>query len=190
MYSKFLTSNKYEYNLNMYSLIEEYIIKIGYGSKEALSNLYEITKTSIYGFALSILKNSHDAEDVLQDVYIKIYESANTYQANGKPLAWILTITKNLSLMKLRKQKNTKDIDDLKEILPSNKNKNDAENKLLLSTVFEHITEEERNILILHAVAGFKHREISKFLEIPLSTVLSKYNRTIKKIKKVMGEEK
>ncbi|MBQ9072394.1 MAG: RNA polymerase sigma factor [Bacilli bacterium] len=190
MYSKILTSNNYGYNKSeYYSLLEEYIKNIGYGSKEALSSFYQITKTSVYGFALSILRNQHDAEDVLQEVYIKIYESASTYQANGKPLGWILTITKNLSLMKLRKQKNNKDIDEMKEFLSDGKDTNDAETKLLLSAAFEIISDEERNILILHAVSGFRHREISKLLDMPLSTVLSKYNRAIKKIKKAMSEE-
>ena len=188
MYSKILTSNN-EHVLNKNPFLEECIEYIGYGSKDALCNLYEVCKTSVYGFSLSILKNKHDAEDVLQEVFIKIYESASTYQKNGKPMAWILTITKNLSLMKLRKKKNHKDLDELKDILPD-KRKNDVEIKLLLSAAFECISDEERNILVLHAVSGFKHHEIAKLLGLPLSTVLSKYSRAIKKIKNKMGEEK
>lgn len=190
MYSEILTSKNYGHSaLKNSSLLEEYIEHIGYGNKDALTNFYEITKTSIYAFALSILRNQHDAEDVLQEVFIKIYESATTYQKSGKPLAWVLTITKNLSLMKLRKQKNNKDIDEFKDIIPSNKNKHDAETRLLLSAAFKHISDEERNILILHAVSGFKYHEIAKLLELPLSTVLSKYHRAIKKIKNIMSEE-
>ena len=186
MNSKKLTSKNNEYQK---SLIEKLIKNVGEGDKEALSALYEHTKTAVYGFSLSILKNTHEAEDVLQEVYIKIYESASVYQSKGNPLAWILTITKNLSLMKLRKNKNHKDVDELKEILADNTNTDIAENKMLLSSVFEHISDEERNILMLHAVSGFKHREIAKMLEIPLATVLSKYSRAIKKIKERMGEE-
>ena len=187
MDSKMLAPNINEYQE---TLLEKHIEDIGLGNKEALSNLYKLTKTSVYSFALSILKNLHEAEDVLQEVYIKIYENANFYQANGKPLAWILAITKNLSLMKLRKNRNHVDVDDFKEILTDYKGVNDAENQLLINNVFEYISDEERNILILHAVSGLKHREIAKMLEMPLATVLSKYNRAIKKIKKRMGEEK
>lgn len=172
------------------SLLERYIKDIALGNKEALANLYEQTKSAIYGFSLSILRNTHEAEDVLQDVYIKVYENANIYQANGKPLAWMITITKNLALMKIRKNKNHMDVDELKEILADNKGINEIENQLLVNTVFSYITDEERNILILHSVSGLKHREIAKMLELPLATVLSKYNRAIKKIKRKMGEEK
>lgn len=187
MNSKMLAPNINEYQETS---LEKHIEDIAIGNKEALSNLYKLTKTSVYSFALSILKNLHEAEDVLQEVYIKIYENASYYQANGKPLAWILTITKNLSLMKLRKDKNHVDVDDFKEVLTDYKGVKDAENKLLINNVFEYISDEERNILILHAVSGLKHREIAKMLELPLSTVLSKYNRAIKKIKERMGEEK
>ena len=172
------------------SLLERYIKDIALGNKEALANLYEQTKSAIYGFSLSILRNTHEAEDVLQDVYIKVYENANTYQANGKPLAWMITITKNLALMKIRKKKNHKDVDELKEVLTDNKGIKDAENKLIIDTIFSSISDEERNILVLHSVSGLKHREIAKILGIPLTTVLSKYNRTIKTIKRKLDDER
>ena len=189
MYSTILTSNKYEYSKINDNVLEKYIRDIALGNKDCLKELYDITKSSVYGFALSILKNIHEAEDILHDVYIKIYDNASTYQENGKPMAWILTITKNLSLMKLRKKKHSVDIDEIIEIIPSKCNMNNAETRLLLSAVFKIISDEERNILTLHAISGYKHREISKLLDIPLSTVLSKYNRTIKKIRKYMSEE-
>ena len=91
--------------------------------------------------------------------------------------------------MKLRKNKDHADIEELKDLLVDHKGVNDTENQLLLSTVFNYISDEERNILVLHSISGLKHREIAKMLGIPLTTVLSKYNRTIKKIKKRMGEE-
>lgn len=186
MHPNILTSNKYGYN--NYEL-EEYIRNIALGDGNSLSKLYEITSSAVYGFALSYLKSIHEAEDVLHDVYIKIYDSASSYQDNGKPMAWILTITKNLSLMKLRGKKHHADIDEIIEIIPSKSDINNFESKLLIEAIFKCISDEERNILVLHTMSGYKHREISKLLDIPLSTVLSKYNRTIKKIRKYMGEE-
>ena len=186
MQPNILMSNKYGYN--NYEL-EECIKNIALGDGNYLSKLYEITSSAVYGFALSILKNIHEAEDVLHDDYIKVYDNAGTYQDNGKPMAWIFTITKNLSLMKLRSKKHHADIDEIIEIIPSKSNINNSETKLLIEAIFKCISDEERNILMLHTMSGYKHREISKLLDIPLSTVLSKYNRTIKKIRKYMGEE-
>ena len=48
------------------------------------------------------------------------------------------------------------------------------------------LSEEERQIVLLHAVSGMKHRELSELLELPLSTVLSKYARALAKLKKAL----
>lgn len=175
------------YSKKMVPKIEEYILKIADEDKDSLALLYEETKSSIYGFALSILKNSTDAEDVMQETYLKIYENAEKYEKHGKPLAWMLTITKNLAYMKIRKEKNNLDKD--KELyIVENKEILD-EDKMILDLAFKILTDEERNIIMLHTNDGMKHREISKILELPLSTVLSKYNRAMKKLKKEIIKE-
>ena len=51
------------------------------------------------------------------------------------------------------------------------------------------LRDDEQKVLLLHAVAGFKHREIADFLELPLSTVISKYNRAAKKLKSILEKE-
>ena len=189
MYSNIVVPYNYEYVKLSKNEIEECILDIAMGNSTAISRLYELTHVSIYGFALSILKNIHEAEDVLHDVYIKIIENAHTYEGNGKPMAWVFTITKNLALMKLRKAKHHVDIDEIIEILPAKCEGDVLENKQLITAAFSYITDEERNILILHVVAGYKNHEIAKLLDLPLATVLSKYHRAIKKIKKYMSEE-
>ena len=186
MNSKTLAPNNEISLLKKEFLLEKCIKDITCANQTALITLYESTKSSVYGFALSILKNTNDAEDVLQETYIKIFENAITYQANGKPLAWILTITKNLSYMKLRKQNDTLNIDEMQNI--SSKSEI-SEDKIILDAALKYLTEQERNILILHANSGFKHREIAKIMELPLSTVLSKYHRALKKIKILIDKE-
>lgn len=179
MYSK-LAPNKEYILLANNKLLEKYIEEIGENDKNALENLYEATKNVVYGYALSLLKNKSDAEDIFQEVYIKIYENAYSYQKKGKALAWILTITKNLCYMKFRKDKDNLDIDDMKDIIGKNIN---ADDKIVLTNVFKNISKEEREIILLHILGGLKHREIAKILDLSLSTVLSKYNRAIKKLK-------
>jgi len=74
--------------------LDALLVHIADSDKEALSVLYHQTKSAVYGFALSILRNQPDAEDVMQDVYVKIYTSAKSYRSEGKPMAWILTIVR------------------------------------------------------------------------------------------------
>ena len=59
----------------------------------------------------------------------------------------------------------------------------DVENRMLLEHLFSILGEEERTIVVLHMINGLKHREIAELIGLPLSTVLSKYNRSLKKMK-------
>lgn len=170
-------------------ILDTYIERIKLNDKDALAELYHLSSASVYGFALSILKNMQDAEDVLHDVFLQIYSSASGYKSMGKPLAWILTITRNLCLMKLRERKKTVDIpqEDWKQAFDNLPNVT-AEDRVVLTACMEKLSDEERQIVILHAVSGFKHREIAENLSLPLSTVLSKYNRAIKKLRALFTE--
>ena len=180
MYSNMVPKKEYkDYN----SLLEKYIEGMSNRDKDSLIKFYEITKSDVYAFILSIIKNKEDAEDIFQEVYIKVYEGADMYQAYGKPLAWLLTIAKNLCYMKLRGKEETVDIDDMYNL------SNEVENKLILKAIFENVSDEERNIIVLHIVNGLKHREIAKILDLSLSTVLSKYHRAIKKLRKILEED-
>jgi len=150
----------------------------------ALSELYYETKTAIYAFALSILKNSHDAEDVLHDCYLNIYSAAASYRSQGKPMAWILRIARNLCYIKLRERKKLSDTSesDVEPFIASD-NSLPLEDLVLIRECMRSLSDDERQIVVLHAVAGYKHREIAELLEMALPTVLSKYHRALKKLK-------
>ena len=90
--------------------IDQYLLRIAAGDQDALSALYRLTSASIYGYSLSLLKNTHDAEDVLQDCFFHVYHSANVYISEGKPLAWMITIARNLCLQRLREQRRYSDL--------------------------------------------------------------------------------
>ena len=64
----------------------------------------------------------------------------------------------------------------------------DVENEMVLEKAFEILNKQERTIVVLHMIDGLKHREISKITGIPLSTVLSKYNRSLKKLREFIKE--
>lgn len=166
------------------------ISKIADGDTEALSELYKRTSTSVYGFVFSVLKNVHDAEDVLQDCYIQIFNGAYQYSSRQKPLAWIFTIARNLCYQKIREQSRYSDVPDEEwESCLTYRDDISAEEKILVAECMKTLSDKERQIVILYAVSGFKHREIAKLLEIPLSTVLSKYHRAIKKLREQLQKE-
>lgn len=170
-------------------LYENLIAEIAKNDTNALTKLYNYTKSSVYGFSLSILKNSSDAEDVMQETYVKIFYAAKNYVSQQKPMAWILTIVRNLSLMKLRNNKNI--VVDIDTEWMSHDAYDFTENsidKIVLQLALSKLSAEERQIIILHSISGLKHREIALLLSLSLSTVLSKYHRGLLKLKKYMKE--
>ena len=57
-------------------------------NRTALADLYNRTRPAVYGFALSIVKNAHDAEDILHDACLQVWNAAGGYRRQGKPMAW------------------------------------------------------------------------------------------------------
>lgn len=166
--------------------LEHWIKATGCGDRKALEKLYDATAPAVYAIALSILKNEADAEDVLQETFMAILGAADQYQPQGKPMAWIITIAKNRSY-KLQKQ-NRRYLSLVEESLPACPFL-DPDDRILLQSCLKLLSEEEQQIVIFHAVAGCKHRQIAEVLGLPLSTVLSKYRRALKKLRTALDQE-
>lgn len=168
-------------------VLESLLARIAKGDKSALGELYERTRAAVLGFAMSMASTPVDAEDVLHDTYLAVYSSAESYTAKGKPMAWIMTIAKNLARMRMRKARRQLDIadDDWGRYLAS-KSEVSSDERILLQTAMKILSDDEQQIVMLHAVAGVKHREIAAILDMPTATVLSKYSRAIKKLRTVM----
>ena len=171
--------------------LENWICDMANGDKEGLRQFYEETARSVYSFIFSVLKDPHESEDVMQETFLQVFSSASSYQGKGKPMAWILTIARNLSLMKLREQKKFAQtpLEEMWDLQSEDKGLKVKEDKLLLDGVLQILTEEERQILMLHATSGLKHREIAEMLKLPLPTVLSKYRRALLKLQKRLKED-
>ncbi len=163
--------------------------KIAAGEKAAFCQLYELTSNAVFSYALSLLRNTEDAKDAMQETFLKIRCAAHLYEPMGKPMAWIFTIARNICLMKFRKQKHDSVIplEEVKENFDSSQIE-DREDRMVLEAAFQVLSREECQIIVLHAVSGLKNREISELLQMPLSTVLSKYNRGIKKLRRQLEE--
>ncbi len=165
------------------AVLDQCIARIAGGDQDALADLYSRTRPAVYGFALSILKNPHDAEDVLHDAYLQVWQAAGQYRTQGKPRAWIMTIVRNLSLSRLRQQGRTEPLAQVvwQDLLDDNPAVSE-EVRRTLRALLEALGDQERQIVTLHALAGLKHREIAAMLALPLPTVLSKYSRALKKL--------
>ncbi|MBP3520759.1 MAG: RNA polymerase sigma factor [Oscillospiraceae bacterium] len=172
-------------------ILDRLLLAVGAGDREALARLYEETRGAVYAAALGVLGNHHEAQDVTQEAFVRIWENAPGYRSQGSPMAWMLTITRNLARMSLRREGRKGELSPEEwESIPAGEEQEAAEDRMALREALASLDSEERQIILLHAVSGLKHREIAALIERPLSTVLSRYQRGLKKLKKQLeGEE-
>ena len=164
--------------------LQQLLIHIAGGEREALAELYQRTRSAVYGLALSYLKNAHDAQDLTQDVYVQVWDRAEQYQLTGSPMGWLLAVCRNLCLMRLRREERHAALSEEEwDAIPARECGLDADERALLQGALASLTDEERRIVLLHAVTGLKHRELAALLELPLPTILSKYHRALKKMR-------
>ena len=164
--------------------LEGLLSAVGQGDREAFAALYGMAKGPVYALALSILGHVQEAQDVTQDAFVRIWEKAPGYESRGTAMAWMLTITRNLALMVLRRQARKAELSEEEwAAIPAPASGLSREDSQLLHEALNGLEAEERQVIFLHALSGLKHREIAQLLDIPLSTVLSKYQRGLKKLR-------
>ena len=169
--------------------------KIANADDAAFTELYYASYRQIYGFLVALTKNKEDAEDLLQNTYIRIRNGSHLYRKQGTPMTWMCAVAKNQFLDFVRKKSKgvSVDFDEVEKYVSEGlgtgvKQHKDVENEMVLEKAFEILNKQERTIVVLHMIDGLKHREISKITGIPLSTVLSKYNRSLKKLREFIKE--
>lgn len=163
--------------------------RIQQGEQDAFRELYEITHRPLYAFILSYTLNREDAQDLLQDTYIQVYRNCHQYREQGNPMAWMMKIARNLFLMKCRKNKGQEDNFEDMEGRLGFEDMSHVENRLVLEKMFECLSTEDRNLIIMHDIGGLKHREMAKLLDMPLGTVMARYHRGIRKLQREFGEK-
>ncbi|NLJ66039.1 MAG: RNA polymerase sigma factor [Clostridiales bacterium] len=176
---------------NKIEIDEDLFKRIARDDMTALDELYSITERTMYAFSLSLTKDHQRSLDLMQDTYVKIISAAHLYKPMGKPLAWMFTIVKNLHFSNIRREKRSipwepEEVSDDKRFSYIT----DVNDRIVLEGVLAQLTQEEREIVMLYAVSGMKHKEIAEGLGLKLSTTLSKYHRALKKLRKYLeGKE-
>ena len=99
--------------------IEDLIARLPLGDRQAFATLYDLTSAKLFGLCLRVLKDRSEAEDCLQDVYLKIWHNADRYRVTGhSPITWMTTIARNAAIDRLRaRAPETQDIDTAPDLV-------------------------------------------------------------------------
>ena len=160
----------------------------------------------LFSTALRMTRNSSDAEDLVQETYIKGWRSFHTFQEGTNLRAWLFRIMTNTYINKYnaQKRKGTEvELDDVEELflykrlgsIDQSQLSSSAEDQMLdlftddeVKNALESLPEDFRIPVLLSDVDGFSYKEIAEMLEIPIGTVMSRLHRGRKAMQKMLYE--
>ena len=157
------------------------------GEQKAQFQIYKLYYKAMYNSCLRIVNNSLEAEDIMQESFLKAFEKINTYKGEVSFGAWLKRIVINHSLDELRKRK--LDFDSIEESTYEIVDNKNVDNNSSASVKAEEIRDEIKNlpdgyriVLSLYLIEGYDHDEISSILNISSSTSRSQCARAKKKL--------
>jgi len=175
----------------------ELIEKARSGDLESFQKLIDLYKSRIYGIAYQIIGNSDDAEDIAQEVFLRLYRSLKKYDARHLFSTWLYRMTVNLAIDYRRRnaRHNNISIDAVEgqSNLPGNRANPDTELektefKGIIKKITENLAENQRKVFILRDMQEFSVEEIAKILECRQSTVRVHLARARANVKKALYE--
>lgn len=163
------------------------------GDRSAFDRLYLATRVKLYGIILRILKRQDHADEVLQDVYIKIWRSAGSYDPSlASPIGWMAVIARNHALDELKRKPmlSIEDFPEILEIADDNSPHDDLDARQSsgrLLRAMEHLDPKLRKALLLAYFHGLTREEIAEKLDAPVSTVKTWIRRGLEQLKERLG---
>ena len=168
--------------------------------RAAFEQLYTRYSNILYATAMKFLKEDADAQDVVQDVFIQIWDKAKLYDsAKGKPLTWALTMTRNRSIDRIRAiQRRTRLRDDFEKETVADESAgirealsgvDASERTQILRDAVARLSPEQRKVIDLAFFGGLTQSEIADRLGEPLGTVKARARRGLMKLKEHLGEK-
>lgn len=161
--------------------------------RDALSYLYDHYSGALYGGILRIVKQEDIAQELLQDVFLKIWNNIGQYDAGkGRLFTWMFQLARNLAIDKLRSRsfKEQQKTDSVQNNVPkvdrqiSNEQSTDS---IGLDKVLTTLSDDQRQIIELMYMIGYTQSEIAKEYQIPLGTVKTRHRAAMQHLRKQLG---
>ncbi len=168
--------------------------RVAEGDRAALQDVYRRTSAKLYGIALRIFPDGNEAEDVLQDAFINIWQKAGSFDpARASPITWLVALTRNRAIDRLRAQgKRVMAPLELAADVPDDRP--DAEQCLIaheadarILDCIETLTKDDATLIRTAFFDGATYADISERASTPLGTVKSRIRRALIKLKSCLA---
>lgn len=173
--------------------IEAMIARIAREDRDAFLALYDATSAKLFGVCLRVLNSKPDAEDVLQEVFVKVWRNAGRYSANGlSPMTWLITIARNTAIDRLRASKGTHDGSDAMESVQDKAPGPEAQ--AIAASEAREIArclgelDGDRAAAVRGAyLEGRSYQELAESFAVPLNTMRTWLRRSLIKLRECLG---
>ncbi|MHA6347139.1 sigma-70 family RNA polymerase sigma factor [Roseivivax sp. CAU 1761] len=166
--------------------IEDLLARIALGDRKAFSRLYERTSAKLYGICLRVLGDRSEAEEALQEAYVRVWNRAELYRVNGySPMTWLITLTRNIAIDRRRKRPaRPAERIDLAETLPDlgpgpEKQAADRSEAALLMTCMRTLPPDRAMLVRRAYLEGHSYAELAAMTGAKLNTVRTWLRRAL-----------
>ncbi len=171
--------------------------QISNGDRDAFQALYQRYANAVYSMALRITRDPHMAEEVVQDVFMKIWNKHHLYDAKrGRFGTWLLSITRFAAIDRLRYenrrfQATGEELEGptSEEVRAAQVDHDLWERGQHLRMLLDHLPPEQRQVVELAYFGGLTHRELAERLGVPLGTVKSRLRLALAKLRDMWLED-
>jgi RNA polymerase sigma factor (sigma-70 family) len=160
------------------------------GEEEALSELYKRFAKRVHALARKMLGSISEADDVTQDVFVKVWQNATVFlEARGKASSWLMTVAHHTSIDALRRRTARRtdhpEAGEFERLADSPRT--DPLERAMLARALGALTGPERDLLELAFFEGLSHAQVSARTELPLGTVKSRLRLCLEKLRMALG---
>lgn len=166
------------------------------GDKEAFGYLVEKYEKKIFSLALRICGQREEAEDLAQEIFLKVYQKLNTYQGEAAFSTWLYRVAANTCFDRLRQlkremsiQKEFNEREFYKKALNPEEEFLNRQEILNIEKALQTLPEDLRLVLLLREQYGLRYEEIAKALSLNLGTVKNRIFRAREKLRKLLMQQ-
>ena len=171
------------------------ITEIARGDRDAFARFYDLHAALVHTFALRLLRERGEAEEVVQDVFVQVWRQAESYSTErGTPQAWLITMTRSRGIDKLRSRRRRDEMvrpaesaDRLSEPVVPESASGPAEARATIGGALSDLPATQRSVLELAYFDGLTQSEIATRLGEPLGTVKTRMRSGLERLRGVLS---
>ncbi len=166
------------------------------GNMAAFEEIYNRHHRRVYSICLRMLKNTTEAEDLTQDVFIQLHRKIGSFRGDSAFTTWLHRLTVNQVLMHFRKrnvkfEKTTEEGETPVQIVSGTQNprKMPVVDKIAIENAIEKLPDGYRKVFVLHDVEGYEHEEVARILGCSVGTSKSQLHKARLKLRKLLQKK-